>query len=40
MDTLAERLHKEVYEAQLAQIERDVKLLQSSGGNIVTSDWP
>ena len=38
LDTPAERLRKEVYEAQLAQIDRDIELLQSSGGGIVTSD--
>jgi len=38
LDTPAKRLRKEVYEAQLAQIEKDVKLLQSSDRIIITGD--
>lgn len=38
LDTPAKRLRKEVYEAQLAQIEKDVKLLQSSDKIVVTSN--
>ena len=38
LDTPAKRLRKEIYEAQLTQIEKDVKLLQSSDKIVVTAD--
>ena len=38
LDTPAKRRRKEIYEAQLAQIEKDVRLLQSSEEIVITSD--
>lgn len=38
LDTPAKRRRKEVYEAQLAQIEKDVQLLQSNEKIVITSD--
>ena len=38
LDTPAKRRRKEIYETQLAQIEKDVRLLQSSEEIVITSD--
>ena len=38
LDTPAKRRRKEVYEAQLAQIEKDIRFLQHNEKIVVTSD--
>ena len=38
LDTPAKRRRKEVYEAQLAQIEKDIRLLQHNEKIVVTGD--
>ena len=38
LDTPAKRRRKEVYEAQLAQIEKDIRLLQHNEKIVVTDD--
>lgn len=38
LDTPAKRRRKEIYEAQLAQIEKDVRLLQSSEKIVIATD--
>ena len=38
LDTPAKRRRKEVYDAQLAQIEKDIRLLQHNEKIVVTAD--